>query len=40
MTTVAFLGLGRMGSAMVTNIAKSFSVVIYNRTRQRADDLC
>lgn len=37
MTTVAFLGLGRMGAPMATNVAGAgFDVVLHNRTRQTA----
>jgi 3-hydroxyisobutyrate dehydrogenase len=35
--TIAFIGLGTMGSAMTQNLLQSgFSVVVYNRTRDRA----
>jgi 3-hydroxyisobutyrate dehydrogenase len=35
--TIAFIGLGTMGSAMAQNLLQSgFSVVVYNRTRDRA----
>jgi 3-hydroxyisobutyrate dehydrogenase-like beta-hydroxyacid dehydrogenase len=35
---VAFVGLGAMGSAMATNVlASGHSLVVYNRTRARAD---
>jgi 3-hydroxyisobutyrate dehydrogenase len=38
MTTVAFLGLGRMGAPMATAIAGAgHQVVLYNRTRQKAE---
>lgn len=37
MKTIAFIGLGTMGSAMAQNLLQSgFSVVVYNRTRDRA----
>jgi 3-hydroxyisobutyrate dehydrogenase-like beta-hydroxyacid dehydrogenase len=37
---VAFLGLGRMGSAMATNLAKGpFAVTLYNRSRATAVEL-
>jgi len=37
--TVAFLGLGRMGRPIATNIAKAgFRVVVYNRTRRTAEE--
>lgn len=40
MPTVAFLGLGRMGAPMATNVAAAgHDVVLYNRTRARADAL-
>ena len=40
MTTVAFLGLGRMGAPMATNVAGAgHDVVLYNRTRATADAL-
>jgi 3-hydroxyisobutyrate dehydrogenase-like beta-hydroxyacid dehydrogenase len=36
--TVGFIGLGRMGSRIARNIAKSgFPMVVHNRTRERAD---
>lgn len=39
-TTVAFLGLGRMGSRMATNLAAAgHDVVLHNRTRETADTL-
>lgn len=39
MTTVAFLGLGRMGLPMAVNIAKAgYDVVVWNRTVSKADD--
>ncbi len=39
-STVAFLGLGTMGSGMVRNlVAAGHTVLAYNRTRARADDL-
>jgi 3-hydroxyisobutyrate dehydrogenase len=35
--TIAFIGLGTMGSAMAQNLLKAgFAVIIYNRTRDRA----
>jgi 3-hydroxyisobutyrate dehydrogenase len=35
--TIAFIGLGTMGSAMAQNLLKAgFSVIVYNRTRDRA----
>jgi 3-hydroxyisobutyrate dehydrogenase len=35
--TIAFIGLGTMGSAMAQNLLQSgFSVIVYNRTRDRA----
>lgn len=38
-SSVAFLGLGRMGKPMAANIAKAgFPVVVYNRTRSTAED--
>src|SRR5436190_6317459 len=37
---VAFLGLGIMGSRMARNLrAAGFDVVVWNRTRARADEL-
>jgi 3-hydroxyisobutyrate dehydrogenase len=37
MLRIAFIGLGTMGSAMAQNLLQSdFSVVVYNRTRDRA----
>jgi 3-hydroxyisobutyrate dehydrogenase len=37
MQRIAFIGLGTMGSAMAQNLLQSgFSVVVYNRTRDRA----
>jgi 3-hydroxyisobutyrate dehydrogenase-like beta-hydroxyacid dehydrogenase len=37
--SVAFLGLGRMGRPMATNIARAgFPVVVHNRTRSTAED--
>jgi 3-hydroxyisobutyrate dehydrogenase len=37
MQKIAFIGLGTMGSAMAQNLLQSgFSVVVYNRTRERA----
>jgi 3-hydroxyisobutyrate dehydrogenase len=37
MERIAFIGLGTMGSAMAQNLLQSgFSVVVYNRTRDRA----
>jgi 3-hydroxyisobutyrate dehydrogenase len=40
MTRVAFLGLGIMGSRMARNLrAAGFDVVVWNRTRSRADEL-
>lgn len=37
--TIAFLGLGRMGLPMASNIAKAgFEVVVYNRTRRIAEE--
>ncbi len=39
MTTVGFIGLGRMGSRMAANLAAGgFDVVVYNRTRAKADE--
>lgn len=39
-TTVAFVGLGRMGAPMATNVAAAgYTVHVYNRTRAVADDL-
>jgi 3-hydroxyisobutyrate dehydrogenase-like beta-hydroxyacid dehydrogenase len=38
--TVAVLGTGRMGSAMASTLARADAqVVVYNRTRRRAEDL-
>jgi 3-hydroxyisobutyrate dehydrogenase len=35
--TIAFIGLGTMGSAMAQNLLKAgFAVIVYNRTRDRA----
>ena len=40
MTRVAFFGLGRMGAPMAANIARAgFPVVVYNRTRSKAESL-
>jgi len=40
MTTVAFMGLGRMGSGMATRLlAAGYRVNVYNRTSSRADAL-
>lgn len=40
MSTVAFLGLGRMGGPMTANVAKAgLPVVLYNRTRNKAETL-
>jgi 3-hydroxyisobutyrate dehydrogenase len=40
MTTVAFLGLGRMGAPMATAVAAAgHQVVLYNRTREKAERL-
>ena len=40
MTTVGLVGTGRMGSAMATTLARAgHSVVVYNRTRERAEAL-
>ena len=37
MKTVAFIGLGTMGSAMAQNLLTAgFAVIVYNRTRDRA----
>jgi len=37
---VGFLGLGRMGTAMATNLSRAgFDVRLYNRTRERAETL-
>jgi 3-hydroxyisobutyrate dehydrogenase len=37
MKTIAFIGLGTMGSAMAQNLLKAgFAVIVYNRTRDRA----
>jgi 3-hydroxyisobutyrate dehydrogenase-like beta-hydroxyacid dehydrogenase len=37
---VGFLGLGRMGTPMATNLARAgFDVRLYNRTRERAESL-
>lgn len=37
---VAFMGIGRMGRPMATNVAKGgHDLVIYNRTRSRAEEL-
>ncbi|MDX1622183.1 MAG: NAD(P)-dependent oxidoreductase, partial [Nitriliruptorales bacterium] len=37
---VAFLGLGRMGTPMATNLATAWpDLVLHNRTRSKADDL-
>ena len=39
-TTVAVLGVGRMGSAMATRLAsQGAQVVVFNRTRSRAEEL-
>ena len=39
MTTVAFLGLGRMGLPMAVNLRKAgFELVVWNRTRSKAAD--
>jgi 3-hydroxyisobutyrate dehydrogenase-like beta-hydroxyacid dehydrogenase len=39
MTTVAFLGLGRMGRPMAVNVRKAgFDLVVWNRTRAKAED--
>jgi 3-hydroxyisobutyrate dehydrogenase-like beta-hydroxyacid dehydrogenase len=40
MTTVAILGTGKMGGAMARRLAASgFNVVLWNRTRDKADQL-
>lgn len=40
MADVAFLGLGRMGAAMATNLARAgHDLVLHNRTRAKADAL-
>ncbi|MEJ2561025.1 MAG: NAD(P)-binding domain-containing protein, partial [Anaerolineae bacterium] len=37
---VGFVGLGIMGSAMAQNLQKAgYDLVVYNRTREKADDL-
>ena len=37
---VGFIGLGNMGSAMARNLIKSgHELVLYNRTRSRAEEL-
>lgn len=39
MTTVAFVGLGRMGSPMAAHVATAgFSVIAFNRTRAKAEE--
>ncbi len=38
--TVAFLGMGRMGSRVAANIARAgFPLIVYNRTRTKADEV-
>lgn len=38
--TIGFIGIGVMGSSMVKNLLKAnYSVVVYNRTRQKADEV-
>ncbi|NVB42105.1 NAD(P)-dependent oxidoreductase [Pseudenhygromyxa sp. WMMC2535] len=38
--TIAFLGAGTMGAGMIRNLASAgFEVVVYNRTREKAEDL-
>jgi 3-hydroxyisobutyrate dehydrogenase-like beta-hydroxyacid dehydrogenase len=40
MTTIALLGIGRMGSAMARTLSRAgFSLVLYNRTAERAQTL-
>lgn len=40
MTTAAILGMGRMGAAMAGTLSRSgFDLVLYNRTRSRADEI-
>lgn len=40
MTTVGFIGLGRMGSRMAANVAAGgFPLVLYNRTRSKAEEV-
>ena len=40
MTTVAFVGLGRMGTPMAANVARAdFPLVAHNRTRAKAEQL-
>jgi 3-hydroxyisobutyrate dehydrogenase/2-hydroxy-3-oxopropionate reductase len=39
MTTVAVLGMGRMGSAMARALGGDFDLVLYNRTPERATQL-
>ena len=38
--TIGFIGIGVMGSSMVKNLLKAnYSVVVYNRTKQKADEV-
>ena len=38
MTTVGFIGMGRMGSRIATNINKKYKTYVWNRTTEKAYD--